>query len=466
VPEMAGRHCKFLQGTRTQPAAVHLLSKAFREAEEMSVVMTNYKRDGTPFSNLVALQPIHENGGAYIFSVALQCEVEPGGAEPEWFQRLRAALPKYISTEAEVKAAAASRTADAQSVGSLAQRMLAEAHRRETSIMIMRLVFSLDWRVALEHMLRQPLAVVALKKWLLTVEEDETRVQQLDLAQEISTKLGLWASTFEVARNVCEELGPKYLGELWSSQTGTPSGVAQGVEAAAVARGEATEVAEVAAKSADVEEALDALRTMASNACAELSSRYLPRFVSSKACSRWLKESLSTNEATAESLLWDPQGQYDKRTRSWLRSVGKLSLGLSAMVAIADMSAERQPLVLVNTALCAAFGCEPQQLLGQPLCGSIAEAGSGLDAILAADALAAAMGSSKDNIDRVACCRLTGEGFSTLRALRHFVDAEGRPSRFALSLQIKAEPGQPVKELVQKLVTLMKLLPLAAVHEE
>jgi len=33
-------------------------------------------------------------------------------------------------------------------------------------------------------------------------------------------------------------------------------------------------------------------------------------------------------------------------------------------------------------------------------------------------------------------------------------------------LQIKAEPGQPVKELVQKLVTLMKLLPLAAVHEE
>lgn len=454
VHEMTGRNCKFLQGTRTQPAAVHLLSKAIREAEQTSVVMTNYKRDGRPFSNLVALQPVHDSGGGYIFSVALQSEVEPGSGEPEWFQQLRDALPKCISTEAEVKAAAASRTADAQSVGSLAQRMLAEAHACETSIMVTRLVFSLDWRAALEHMLRQPLAVVALRKWLLTVEEDETCVQQLDLAQDISAKLGQCASESEVAWHIREELGPKYLDVLCVSKDGRPSGAAQEAMEGAVT------------KLATVDEALETLRTMASRACADLSSRYLPRFVSSKACSRWLKQGLSTNEAVVESLLWDPQGQYNARTRTWLRSVGKLTLGLSAMVAVADTSVDKQPVVLVNTALCAAFGCEPQQLLGQPLRDSITGTRPGLDAILAKEAKADTMGSGTDNIDRLTCYHPSGKTFSTLCVLRHFLGAQGKAARFALSLQIKVQPGQPVTELVQKLVTLMKLLPLADVDKE
>ena len=73
--EMVGRNCKFMQGRRTQGAAVRAFSKAVREAQPAVVVVTNFRKDGSEFSNLVALQPVFGPGG-YLYNVAIQVEYD------------------------------------------------------------------------------------------------------------------------------------------------------------------------------------------------------------------------------------------------------------------------------------------------------------------------------------------------------------------------------------------------------
>ena len=116
--EMVGRNCRFMQGRRTQGAAVRAFAKAIREAAPATVVVTNFRKDGSEFSNLVALQPIFGEAG-YLYSVAVQCENDEAAETQEWFHKLRAALPPRVSTLRDVHAARAAASADAAAVLSL-----------------------------------------------------------------------------------------------------------------------------------------------------------------------------------------------------------------------------------------------------------------------------------------------------------------------------------------------------------
>ncbi len=60
--EVAGRNCRFLQGKDTEPAAVAVIRDAIREAKECTVELVNYRKDGTPFWNALAVAPIHDRG--------------------------------------------------------------------------------------------------------------------------------------------------------------------------------------------------------------------------------------------------------------------------------------------------------------------------------------------------------------------------------------------------------------------
>jgi hypothetical protein len=48
--EVLGRNAKFMQGPGTDPAAVELIRQGVRDGTDTSVVLLNYKKDGTPFS--------------------------------------------------------------------------------------------------------------------------------------------------------------------------------------------------------------------------------------------------------------------------------------------------------------------------------------------------------------------------------------------------------------------------------
>ena len=68
--EIAGQTCAFLQGPQTQRAALEVLHAALRTNRRGQTILTNYKRDGTPFTNIITCEPI--DGGMYI-SGKLKC---------------------------------------------------------------------------------------------------------------------------------------------------------------------------------------------------------------------------------------------------------------------------------------------------------------------------------------------------------------------------------------------------------
>ena len=60
-----GQNCRFLQGKDTEQEAVAEMIYALQNAESCEVMVTNYRKDGTPFQNLVRLEPVHDSAGEY-----------------------------------------------------------------------------------------------------------------------------------------------------------------------------------------------------------------------------------------------------------------------------------------------------------------------------------------------------------------------------------------------------------------
>jgi PAS domain S-box-containing protein len=58
--ECEGRNCRFLQGPETEPEAVEMIRQAIRGGTGLRVQLTNYKKDGARFTNLLALKPVFE----------------------------------------------------------------------------------------------------------------------------------------------------------------------------------------------------------------------------------------------------------------------------------------------------------------------------------------------------------------------------------------------------------------------
>ncbi len=59
--ETLDRNCRFLQGEETDEASVQRMREALEADETVSVVLRNYRKDGTPFWNELTLAPIHDD---------------------------------------------------------------------------------------------------------------------------------------------------------------------------------------------------------------------------------------------------------------------------------------------------------------------------------------------------------------------------------------------------------------------
>eukprot|EP00889_Picochlorum_renovo_P002913 jgi/Picre1/29943/NNA_005321.t1 len=73
--EVLGRNCRFLQGKHTDRSTVDTLKKAIKEQREITVRLLNYKKDGTPFWNMLTVAPIRDVSGAPRFLVGVQVDV-------------------------------------------------------------------------------------------------------------------------------------------------------------------------------------------------------------------------------------------------------------------------------------------------------------------------------------------------------------------------------------------------------
>mmetsp|Transcript_23648 Transcript_23648/g.74003 ORF Transcript_23648/g.74003 Transcript_23648/m.74003 type:complete len:402 (-) Transcript_23648:337-1542(-) len=73
--EVCGRNCRFLQGPKTNPKAVDAVRTAINHSHEASVVLLNYRKDGTTFWNRFFIAPLRNAKGDVAFYVGVQTDV-------------------------------------------------------------------------------------------------------------------------------------------------------------------------------------------------------------------------------------------------------------------------------------------------------------------------------------------------------------------------------------------------------
>jgi len=74
-------NCKFLQSSSSmEPDQEEVIRIALREAKPVKVIITNHKKSGEQFKNLLAMKPIFDQHGAYRFVISVQFEARPGNS--------------------------------------------------------------------------------------------------------------------------------------------------------------------------------------------------------------------------------------------------------------------------------------------------------------------------------------------------------------------------------------------------
>ena len=94
--ECVGQNCRFLQGAHTEKPAVRMIVKAVRNGQPMPPIMlTNYRKDGTEFSNVLSLHPVHDTNGHYTYSLGVLISAEQLETSlAEVCEQVRSALPR------------------------------------------------------------------------------------------------------------------------------------------------------------------------------------------------------------------------------------------------------------------------------------------------------------------------------------------------------------------------------------
>ncbi|KAF5836329.1 putative blue light receptor [Dunaliella salina] len=73
--EVLGHNCRFLQGEGTDPKEVAKIREGIKKGEPVSVRLLNYRKDGTPFWNLLTTTPIKTPDGTVSKFVGVQVDV-------------------------------------------------------------------------------------------------------------------------------------------------------------------------------------------------------------------------------------------------------------------------------------------------------------------------------------------------------------------------------------------------------
>lgn len=73
--EVLGRNCRFLQGPETDPQTVERIRQAVKAEQPCEVVLLNYRKDGTPFWNNLAISPVHDAQGTLTHYIGVQTDI-------------------------------------------------------------------------------------------------------------------------------------------------------------------------------------------------------------------------------------------------------------------------------------------------------------------------------------------------------------------------------------------------------
>ncbi|KAL9071653.1 MAG: hypothetical protein Q9161_004078 [Pseudevernia consocians] len=73
--DVLGRNCRFLQGPKTNRTTVARIGAAIKSGQESCETVLNYRRDGTPFMNLLLTAPLYDNRGSVRYFIGAQIDV-------------------------------------------------------------------------------------------------------------------------------------------------------------------------------------------------------------------------------------------------------------------------------------------------------------------------------------------------------------------------------------------------------
>eukprot|EP00596_Hydrurales_sp_CCMP1899_P008846 CAMPEP_0119044798 /NCGR_PEP_ID=MMETSP1177-20130426/34668_1 /TAXON_ID=2985 /ORGANISM="Ochromonas sp, Strain CCMP1899" /LENGTH=351 /DNA_ID=CAMNT_0007015491 /DNA_START=254 /DNA_END=1309 /DNA_ORIENTATION=+ len=78
--EIIGQNCRFLQVGKkpehvAEPESIKRMTMALGEGKPVKVAITNFRKDGSPFRNLLAMKPIFDSDGEYAFVLGIQFDI-------------------------------------------------------------------------------------------------------------------------------------------------------------------------------------------------------------------------------------------------------------------------------------------------------------------------------------------------------------------------------------------------------
>lgn len=72
--DIVPRNCRFLQGAKTDRSSVTRLKSSIENGEESVEMILNYRKDGTPFWNLLYVAPLRDESGNIVFFLGGQVD--------------------------------------------------------------------------------------------------------------------------------------------------------------------------------------------------------------------------------------------------------------------------------------------------------------------------------------------------------------------------------------------------------
>lgn len=70
--EVIGQNLSLLQGPQTEPSSVERFRHLIKQGKAGRIVITNYRKDGTPFEHVCDLRPIRDDNDEVALFVAIQ----------------------------------------------------------------------------------------------------------------------------------------------------------------------------------------------------------------------------------------------------------------------------------------------------------------------------------------------------------------------------------------------------------
>ncbi|KAI0472175.1 hypothetical protein GGR56DRAFT_110654 [Xylariaceae sp. FL0804] len=96
-----GRNCRFLQGPKTNPSSVRRLREKLAEGKEHCETLLNYRRDGSPFMNLLMVAPLYDSRGVVRYHIGAQVDVSGLAKECSGLDSLERLVAQTSDAEAK-----------------------------------------------------------------------------------------------------------------------------------------------------------------------------------------------------------------------------------------------------------------------------------------------------------------------------------------------------------------------------